>query len=100
MIRKLSFFILFIAVSFFTFSQKQLTLEDLWQKYILYARPPQGLKSMNDGEHYSVNESEAIAKYNFLKGEKMLKIDDVILSIHHANRIKMPFNTLNDKRFV
>lgn len=36
----------------------------------------------------------------FLKGEKMLKIDGVILSIHHANRIKMPFNTLNDKRFV
>ncbi|HBX50035.1 MAG: peptidase S9 [Bacteroidetes bacterium RIFOXYA12_FULL_35_11] len=74
MIRKLSFFILFIAVSFFTFSQKQLTLEDLWQKYILYARPPQGLKSMNDGEHYSVNESEAIAKYNFLKGEKIAEI--------------------------
>ena len=74
MIKKISFIILFIGVSVFSFSQKQLTLEDLWQKYVLYARPPQGLKSMNDGEHYSVNEGESITKYNFVKGEKISEL--------------------------
>jgi dipeptidyl-peptidase 4 len=46
-----------------------ITLEDLWQNYQYVPRYLSELRSMNDGEHYSVNEGNAVVRYAFATGE-------------------------------
>lgn len=70
-----------IIIFLFTFScflpviaQKQITLEDLWSKYIFRSRPIQGLASMKDGEHYSVQEGDEINQYTYADAKKIKTI--------------------------
>ena len=52
-----------------------ITLEDLWKNYSFYPKSYSGLKSMNDGEHYSKiekkNNIQKISKYQFKNGKKI-----------------------------
>ena len=48
--------IICISISIFSYSQKQVTLEDIWLNYKFYPSSVSGFKSMNDGEHYTTTE--------------------------------------------
>jgi dipeptidyl-peptidase-4 len=67
-----SFIVLFVAVFVSTGMQAQsaqITLEDLWLNYRYYPSFIDDLRSMNDGEHYTVKEGNAIVQYAYATGE-------------------------------
>jgi len=57
--------IICISISIFSYSQKQVTLEDIWLNYKFYPSSVSGFKSMNDGKHYTTTE----------KSDKEIKIN-------------------------
>ncbi len=89
-------FALFVGVfSMSIVAQKQdITLEDIWRDYKFYSHSIGGLRSMNDGVHYTsidkVDGSESVVKYSYVdkkKGEVLvagndLKIDDKKVAIN------------------
>ncbi|MDD3281746.1 MAG: hypothetical protein PHC83_09295, partial [Bacteroidales bacterium] len=57
------------------FSQtKEITLEDIWQKYVFYPQGVPGFTPMPNGDYYSVQNKEEIASYSFSTGEKQAGI--------------------------
>nr|MBC8344451.1 DPP IV N-terminal domain-containing protein [Bacteroidota bacterium] len=48
---------------------KDVTLEDVWVNFTFYPKFFQGLRSMNDGLHYSMREDKNINKYSYESGE-------------------------------
>ena len=48
--------IICFSISIFSYSQTEVTLEDIWQNYKFYPNGVPGFKSMNDGEHYTTTE--------------------------------------------
>ena len=79
--------IICISISIFSYSQKEVTLEDIWQNYKFYPSGVPGFKSMNDGEHYTTTEKDEgeikIHKNSFESGkivETLLDSDDERLS--------------------
>ncbi len=51
-------------------SLKNITLEDLWVNYSFYPKGVYGLRSMNDGNHYTVlSQNKYIIKYEFETGK-------------------------------
>ena len=79
--------IICISISIFSYSQKEVTLEDIWQNYKFYPSGVPGFKSMNDGEHYTTTEKNddgiKIRKNSFETGEvveTILNSDDERLS--------------------
>jgi dipeptidyl-peptidase-4 len=79
--------IICISISIFSYSQKEVTLEDIWQNYRFYPSGVPGFKSMNDGEHYTTTEKNddgiKIHKNSFESGEvveTILSSDDERLS--------------------
>lgn len=66
---------LLIVLSAFIFSaglaQKQITIEDIWSKYIFRVKPVEGLLSMKDGEHYSVLDGDEISRFSYADAKKI-----------------------------
>ncbi len=84
MIKKSFFsaFILFIFVINPVISQtKEITLDDIYKKGMFYPRSIQGIRSMNDGEHYTtLVQGQKIIKYSYLTGEEVetvLNLNDI-----------------------
>jgi dipeptidyl-peptidase 4 len=71
--------ILIIWLSAFNLSaQKQITLEDLFQKATFSQSSVQGLRSMNDGNHYTVIEGGTqIVRYSYQTGQKVSVVFDL-----------------------
>lgn len=66
--------ILILTLTIFSlqiFAQKEITVSDIWQYYKFFPSDVEGLKSMNDGKHYSVYETASISKYAYKTGEKV-----------------------------
>ncbi|MEJ6748982.1 MAG: S9 family peptidase [Flavobacteriales bacterium] len=65
--------IICISISIFSFGQKKVTLENIWQNYKFYPSGVSGFKSMNNGEHYTTTENTEngikINKNSFETGE-------------------------------
>ncbi len=65
----------FLAIAFIAtqtaFSQKALTVEDIWKNYAYYPKYLYGLNSMNDGMHYTVQEQTGVVKYDYKTGTKV-----------------------------
>lgn len=66
------------------------SLEDIWKKGTFRSKTVRGLRSMNDGLHYTILEGDgSLAKYDYKTGKKVgtiidtteLKIDDKAISI-------------------
>ncbi len=93
--KKYFFLIFFLfSSSSISFSQKQITLEDIWQKNTFAVKRIYGIRSMKDGEHYTTQSNgrngTAIIKYEYktgnvidtvlknswLKGKESIEIDD------------------------
>ncbi len=52
-------------------SQKEITLEDIWDKGTFSTKRVPGFSFMNDGLHYTKIEDNTIQKYNITSGEKV-----------------------------
>ncbi len=63
--------LLFIAVTMSTmsFSQKEITTEDLWQKYTFHAKSVPGFNFLKDGKHYTRLQENVIKKYDLTTGD-------------------------------
>tara|TARA_B100001758_G_scaffold247511_1_gene265642 strand:+ start:2631 stop:4781 length:2151 start_codon:yes stop_codon:yes gene_type:complete len=65
----------FLLITPISAQNKKITLEDLWKNYSFYPKSYRGIKSMNDGEHYSKMEKtdngQEIIKYQFQDGKKV-----------------------------
>ncbi len=63
--------LLFIAVTMATtsFSQKEITTEDLWQNYTFFAKSVPGFNFLKDGKHYTRLQENTIKKYDLTTGE-------------------------------
>lgn len=79
---KLSFLLISIVIS--CFSQKQMTLDDIWIQYAFMPKSAGGFNAMKDGVHYTDLEQEGkhqnIVKYELKSGKKvtvLLKGGDV-----------------------
>ena len=67
-------FILFISYSFIGFSQKKITVDDIWTNYIFYPGSAAGFNAMKDGLHYTTidedSTSKRLVKYELKTGKK------------------------------
>ncbi len=63
--------LLFIAVTLATtsFSQKEITTEDLWQNYTFRAKSVPGFNFLKDGKHYTRLQQNTIKKYDLTTGD-------------------------------
>lgn len=53
-----------------TSEKESITIADLWKKYSFYPHTVTGLRSMDDGEHYTtLHQGQAIVKYSYKTGE-------------------------------
>ena len=68
--------LLVLLLSSQLFAQKEITVSDIWQKYMFFPLSVNGLMSMNDGEHYSVYDRAGIAKYEYKTGKK---VEDLVV---------------------
>ena len=75
--KKLFSISLCVALSFTAAAQQSITLSDLWQRYSFYAGGISGLRSMNDGAHYSATTQKTIDKYSYESGEKVATLFDI-----------------------
>ena len=62
-----------VSSSFAQDSKPNYTLEDIWQRYSFYPRTVYGIRSMNDGEHYTTLENNKIKQYKYKDG-KLVKV--------------------------
>lgn len=69
---------IYLSLTFFVCiaasAQKQITLEDIWSKYVFRSKPVLGLMSMKDGEHYTVQEGDDINQYSYSDQNKVKTI--------------------------
>lgn len=70
--------LLFFCASF-SFAQKKITFDDVVSKGTFQAKSVNGLRSMNDGIHYTTleNEGTQIVKYSYKTGEKVEVLFDL-----------------------
>ncbi len=62
---------LVLVVSLQTYAQQEITVEDIWKRYLFFPSSVDGLKSMQNGEHYTVYERDGIDKYEYKTGKKI-----------------------------
>ena len=76
-----SFFVAFILLASTLNAQqevREITLEDIYRKNVFAARGISGLRSMNDGKHYTVSEGgRHVAMHSFRTGERVETIFSV-----------------------
>src|SRR5210317_433665 len=65
------------ALSLNTLAQESITLNSLWQRYEFYAGGISGLRSMNDGVHYTAQGKGTIEQYSYKTGEQVGILLDV-----------------------
>lgn len=67
-----------LLFTFSAFAQTELTIDDIWKNGTYRQKSVYGLRSMNDGAHYTVLESDrggqSIVKYAYSTGEKVESI--------------------------
>ncbi|MDB0057469.1 S9 family peptidase [Schleiferiaceae bacterium] len=65
------------ALTINTLAQESITLNSLWQRYEFYAGGISGLRSMNDGVHYTAQGKGTIEQYSYKTGEQVGILLDV-----------------------
>ncbi len=73
--KKLSFSILILIIlTPFLTAQKAISLEDIWRDYTFYPKSVPGFRVLNDGQHYTRLEDNAINQYSLATGEQTTTI--------------------------
>lgn len=65
------------ALTLSTLAQESITLNALWQRYEFYAGGISGLRSMNDGAHYTTQGKGTIEQYSYETGKQVGMVLDV-----------------------
>ena len=69
--RRFSTILLFLVTAC-VYGQTTISVEDLWATYRFYPNGIDDLRSMQDGEHYTLNENgESIGQYSYVDGKKV-----------------------------
>lgn len=68
---------------------KDVTLEDLWKKYAFSQENVSGLRSMNDGQHYTVLEKGSLVKYEYKSGDKVETLIAADEIVYDGDTLKM-----------
>jgi len=68
--------LLSVAFSFAALAQQSIDLGALWQRYEFYAGGISGLRSMNDGAHYTALGKNSIDKFSYETGELVTTLFD------------------------
>lgn len=76
-------------------AQTSLTLEDIWNKGTYRSESVQGLRSMNDGLHYTVMTGQSVLKYAYATGEQVGTLVSPAVLHHNGLAIKMDDYELN-----
>ncbi len=93
----------FLIITCFTpiFSQKKITVEDIWQKGTFRVKGLPGFNFLKDGKHYSTNMGDVIAKFDLTTGKQVGTIfesktpfDDYVFS---ADETKILFATNSEQ---
>ena len=71
MTKKAFFIILLITCWTPIFSQKKITVEDIWQKGTFRVKGLPGFNFLKDGKHYSANMGDVIAKFDLTTGKQV-----------------------------
>lgn len=71
--KKLLWFVVIYLISIQVFAQKKFTIEDFVVNYSFYPNSVYGLRSMNDGKHYTTlnRQGATIEKYSYATGTKV-----------------------------
>lgn len=72
--KKIFFTLSLLLVCIGANAQKQITLEDIWQKGTFGARGISAIRSLNDGENYCILTRSGIEKYSYKTGSKVADI--------------------------
>ena len=68
--KKTLLFVLLTACLSTVFGQKQITVEDIWQKGTFRTKAIPGFNFLKDGKHYAANMGEAIARFDLTTGKQ------------------------------
>jgi dipeptidyl-peptidase-4 len=68
---------------------KDVTLEDLWKKYTFSQESVSGLRSMNDGLHYTILENGSLVKYKYKNGKKVETLITADEIVYEGDTLKM-----------
>ncbi|MBR1768984.1 MAG: S9 family peptidase [Bacteroidales bacterium] len=71
MMKRLYTLSILILLSLVSFAQKNITLEDIWQKYTFRPESISEIRSLSDGEHYCILTRNGIEKYEYKTGKKI-----------------------------
>lgn len=55
---------------------KNITLDEIWTKYVFYPKSVHGIKSLDNGEQYTKIENNAIVVYDYQKGDSLTTLVD------------------------
>ena len=81
--------ILIIFNTSLTWAQTEITLEDIWKNGTYRTEGVYGIRSLNDGEHYTTLQKEGVVKYNYESGDSVdivvaasdLRVDEQLVRI-------------------
>lgn len=86
-----------------SFSQKQITLEDIWAKPTFRAKGINEIRSMNNGENYCVLTNESIEKYNYTSKDKIgdiLEFSQLNFGNDNEKNIVADYNFSQDEKKI
>lgn len=86
-----------------SFSQKQITLEDIWAKPTFRAKGINEIRSMNNGENYCVLTKESIEKYNYTSKDKIgdiLEFSQLNFGNDNEKNIVADYNFSQDEKKI
>lgn len=65
---------------------EKISIADLWKNYSFYPQTVRGLRSMNDGEHYTtLSSGQAIVKFSYQTGE----VVDTLVKVSNFNGVEL-----------
>lgn len=74
--KKFPVFLLILLSAALLYSQKEITLENIWQDYTFSARSIPGFNFLKDGKHYTKKEGNKIRQYDLTTGEPVSDLFD------------------------
>lgn len=92
-----------ILLGYTSFSQKQITLEDIWAKPTFRAKGINEIRSMNNGENYCVLTKESIEKYNYTSKDKIgdiLEFSQLNFGNDNEKNIVADYNFSQDEKKI
>ena len=88
--KRINIWLIATFLSFVSFSQKQITLEDIWVTYKFFPRYLENMVSSNDGKTYTVLKFGKIIRYSYKSGKEIGTVlsTQILNKLENAHKIK------------